>query len=81
MNGLNKDIKSRRYYPAFREGTIHNISLDNDFPITVAFNIEVFSIKIFTKEGKAYCDDNLECVLFPSKENRDWNNYIKKYIE
>ena len=30
----------------------------------------------FTKEGKAYNIYDGECVLFPSKEQRDWNKFI-----
>lgn len=30
----------------------------------------------FTKEGKLYATyDDTECVLFPSKENRDWSKF------
>ena len=30
----------------------------------------------FSAEGKFYCDyKNGECVLFPSKENRDWSTF------
>lgn len=30
----------------------------------------------FTKDGKLYTDyHNTECVLFPSKENRDWSTF------
>lgn len=28
----------------------------------------------FTEEGKYYIEESGECVLFPSKDNRDWNN-------
>lgn len=73
------------YSPLFGYGTINTINnpLSVDYPINITVKREDLkdSYFNFTKEGKAYCDDNLECVLFPSKENRDWNNYIKKYIE
>lgn len=29
-----------------------------------------------TKEGKLYFDYEGECILFPSKENRDWNTFV-----
>lgn len=28
----------------------------------------------FTREGRYYYGETGECVLFPSKDNRDWNN-------
>ena len=33
------------------------------------------NIVSFTKEGKYRNTINGECVLFPSKENRDWNTF------
>ena len=33
----------------------------------------------FTKDGKYYTNElysNTECILFPSKENRDWNRFV-----
>ena len=30
----------------------------------------------FTKEGKNYNEYDGECILFPSKENRDWNTFV-----
>lgn len=30
----------------------------------------------FTKDGK-YVEDDGECVLFPSKDNKNWNDFIK----
>lgn len=29
----------------------------------------------FTKEGFHYADEDGECILFPSKEQRDWNKF------
>lgn len=28
----------------------------------------------FTREGKYYIEERGECVLFPSKDNRNWDN-------
>lgn len=30
----------------------------------------------FTKEGKIYKEYDGECILFPSKENRDWSTFV-----
>lgn len=29
----------------------------------------------FDREGKFFSNDNAECVLFPSKDNRDWSTF------
>lgn len=31
--------------------------------------------EVFTREGKYYDTEEAECVLFPSKENRDWDKF------
>lgn len=33
---------------------------------------------VLTKEGRMYNIENTECILFPSKDNRDWNTYVSK---
>lgn len=32
----------------------------------------------FTKHGKISANDNADCVLFPSKEQRDWNKWTEE---
>lgn len=50
---------------------------DNDYPIIVLYNNIV---QTFTKDGKFIIEyKDSECILFPSKDQRDWNKweYIK----
>lgn len=52
------------------------ISIDNDeYPINVQSGDKAFYS--FTKEGKYIY--NGECLLFPSKDNRDWNTMKPKF--
>ena len=32
----------------------------------------------FTKDGKIFCDSDGECLLFPSKDQRDWSKFNYK---
>lgn len=48
------------------------ISNDNIFPIVCTNEHNIYT---FTKEGKYVNVLSGECVLFPSKENRDWNTF------
>lgn len=34
-------------------------------------------VECLTKEGKAYTNEESECILFPSKHNRDWSTFDK----
>lgn len=50
---------------------------DNDYPIIVVYNN---IIQTFAKDGKFIIEHkDSECILFPSKDQRDWNDweYIK----
>lgn len=52
------------------------ISIDNDeYPINVQSGDKAFYS--FTKEGKYIYNE--ECLLFPSKDNRDWNTMKPKF--
>lgn len=42
------------------------------YPIKVGVGDGTYS---FTKNGMLYAEYNGECVLFPSKENRDWSTF------
>ena len=35
----------------------------------------------FTKEGFHYADEDGECILFPSKEQRDWNKFTAPWYK
>ena len=35
------------------------------------------NIALFTKDGKAYYQYNGECILFPSKDQRDWSKFVR----
>ena len=46
-------------------------------PIVVTTNIG--SDECFTADGKMYTHYNGECLLFPSKEQRDWRKFKQKH--
>ena len=56
--------------------TFHSVDKDEIeyYPILCIDN-KGCSITI-TKEGKNYKEYDGECILFPSKENRDWNTFV-----
>ncbi len=47
------------------------------YPITVALK-DVYDIQSFTSDGKMLINYEGECVLFPSKEERDWSKFKPK---
>lgn len=67
------------YSPVLGEVTFKEIIDDEDYPITVY--CENWGSESFTAEGKLYIKDNGECILFPSKEQRDWSKFIAPWYK
>lgn len=64
------------YSPIFGTVYFHSINDYNNYPIIVTCNKHTSFIKSFTSDGRYLYDfDNAECMLFPSKDNRDWSKF------
>ena len=53
---------------------------DSVYPIIVKLNEGQFVdriIETFTSDGRLFVTCEGECVLFPSRENRDWSKFNK----
>lgn len=61
---------TKLYSPAFGEVIFKKVIGDNILVDDICY-IE----RIFSSDGKFYKDS--ECMLFPSRENRDWNTFKK----
>lgn len=58
-------------------GEVYFISIrDNIYPITVKDYKGCHMC--FTSDGRLYANYDGECMLFPSKENRDWSTFKDK---
>lgn len=69
---------TKLYSPLYGEVEFVRIDIGNHkFPIIVrALENEIpYSNVTFTAEGKWYDIEQSECLLFPSKDNRDWNKF------
>lgn len=57
------------------------ITTKTRFPIVV--RTELNELPAFTSNGHYFSDYDGECVLFPSKDNRDWSTFVapKKKVE
>ena len=67
------------YSPVLGEVTFKEITDDEDYPITV--DCEDLEAESFTAEGKLYIKDNGECILFPSKDQRDWSKFTAPWYK
>lgn len=65
---------TKLYSPVFGEVELAEVDYDEDYPITCITENGVY--KIFTSDGMLYCNyPDAECMLFPSKEQRDWSKF------
>ena len=69
------------------ENIIHPIELNQNEDILYPIQVELYPIKIklnnnsldnFTKDGRIFSDYSGECMLFPSKDQRDWSKLKPK---
>lgn len=67
---------TKLYSPIWGDVTLLRVYEENltTHPIWVKVERHLGSAS-FTKEGKWSNDENAECLLFPSKENRDWEAF------
>lgn len=68
---------TKLYSPLFGKCSLEQVNEHTTFPIT-ATNNEYFQLLTFTQSGKYYDISAGECMLFPSKEMRDWNKFSWK---
>ena len=69
---------TKLYSPMCGEVEIERIDMGHHkFPIIVRVldNGAPYSTETFTVEGKWCNTEQSECLLFPSKDNRDWNKF------
>lgn len=64
---------TKLYSPIVGECELECVYLDTYYPIKTTTKQGTYT---FTSEGLIYKDEpNGECMLFPSRDNRDWNNF------
>lgn len=65
---------TKLYSPVFGEVELAKVDDDEDYPITCITENGVY--RIFTSDGMIFCDySDAECMLFPSKDQRDWSKF------
>ena len=62
---------TKLYSPIYGEIYFEEIRSNDRYPISTITKSNYTAT--FTKEGLHYADEDGECLLFPSKEQRDWN--------
>ena len=61
-------------------GTVYYKGINDDQVFLIFCTDCIGRKKTFTRDGK-YVEGDGECVLFPAKDDRDWNNFNKKQFK
>lgn len=69
---------TKLYSPLFGEVDFQRIRSDDENAIVITKGVIDAS---FTKEGFYYADVSEECLLFPSKEQRSWTDFIAPWLK
>lgn len=72
-------VGTKLYSPIWGEIYFEKICSGDRYPITTT--TKGSCIASFTKEGLHYVDENGECVLFPSKDQRDWSKFAAPWYK
>ena len=68
------------YTPLFGEVELKVIG-GNEYPIITTPTEDDCSIAAFTKDGFYYERKDAECILFPSKDQRDWSKFTAPWYK
>lgn len=68
---------TKLYSPLYGEVSFEGIDYDDkEYPITTKYNVQYVS---FAQNGRHdFCIENQECMLFPSRDVRTWDNFKPK---
>ena len=66
---------TKLYSPVFGDVELDNIDILSDHPIRVLYK---YGDDSFSKDGRLFFNCDCECMLFPSKEQRDWSKFKVK---
>lgn len=65
---------TKLYSPVFGEVELAEVAYDEEYPITCITKNGVYGL--FTRDGLLFFDySDTECMLFPSKDQRDWSKF------
>ena len=66
------------YSPVWGEVSFYKIHEEERYPVEIS---TINGYKYLTKEGYYIDVDGAECILFPSKDQRDWSKFTAPWIK
>ena len=75
----NCPVGTKLYSPIYGEIYFEEMRNNGKYPI-ITITKSIYAAT-FTKEGFYYADEDGECILFPSKEQRDWSKFTAPWYK
>ena len=75
----NCPVGTKLYSPIYGEIHFEEMRSNGKYPI-ITITKSIYAAT-FTKEGFYYADEDGECILFPSKEKRDWSKFTAPWYK
>ena len=72
-------VGTKLYSPIYGEIYFEEMRSNGKYPI-ITITKSIYAAT-FTKEGFYYADEDGECILFPSKEQRDWSKFTAPWYK
>ena len=70
---------TKLYSPIYGDVELVKVHNDGIYPIQV--KLRNYTLYSFAKDGRVFAEYNGECMLFPSKEERDWSKFKPKQVK
>ena len=70
---------TKLYSPIFGDVELVKVHNDGIYPIQV--KLRNYTLYSFAKDGRVFIEHDGECMLFPSKNQRDWSKFKVKQPE
>ena len=72
-------VGTKLYSPIYGEIYFEEMRSNGKYPI-ITITKSIYAAT-FTKEGFYYADEDGECILFPSKDQRDWSKFTAPWYK
>lgn len=69
---------TKLYSPIYGDVELANVSQDKGETYPIQVKLSENLIESFNKDGRIYVEFRGECMLFPSREQRDWSQFKPK---
>ena len=66
---------TKLYSPIYGDVELEEVYINDDKSYPIRVKIRKNTFNSFSEDGRNYREYNGECMLFPSKDNRDWSKF------